>query len=45
MIDMQSYFKSLMSEIEENSVTGGGEAYLPGLDVPEKKYKAGYTKK
>jgi hypothetical protein len=34
-----------MSEIEENSVTGGGEAYLPGLDVPEKKYKAGYTKK
>ena len=24
---------------EEGSVTGGGEAYLPGLDVPEKKYK------
>jgi hypothetical protein len=30
---------------EEGSVTGGGEAYLPGLDVPEKKYKAGYTEK
>lgn len=29
----------LREEIEENSVTGGGEAYLPGLDVPEKKYK------
>ena len=24
---------------EEGSVTGEGEAYLPGLDVPEKKYK------
>ena len=24
---------------EEGSVTGGGEAYLPGLDVPEEKYK------
>jgi hypothetical protein len=45
MIDMQSYFKSLLSEIEENSVTTGGEAFLPGLDVPEKKYKAGYTKR
>lgn len=30
---------------EEGSVTGAGEAYLPGLNVPEKKYKAGYTKK
>ena len=30
---------------EEGSVTGSGEAYLPGLDVPEKKYKAGYVKK
>jgi predicted DNA-binding antitoxin AbrB/MazE fold protein len=30
---------------EEGSVTGAGEAYLPGLDVPEKKYKAGYTQK
>jgi hypothetical protein len=30
---------------EEGSVTGGGEAFLPGLDVPEKVYKAGYTKK
>jgi hypothetical protein len=30
---------------EEGSVTGGGEAYLPGLDVPEKVYKAGYTEK
>jgi hypothetical protein len=29
---------------EEGSVTGG-EAFLPGLDVPEKVYKAGYTKK
>jgi hypothetical protein len=24
---------------EEGNVTGGGEAYLPGLNVPEKKYK------
>jgi hypothetical protein len=30
--------------VDETSVTGGGEAYLPGLDVPEKKYKVGYTK-
>jgi predicted DNA-binding antitoxin AbrB/MazE fold protein len=30
---------------EEGSVTSGGEAYLPGLDVPEKKYKAGYVDK
>jgi predicted DNA-binding antitoxin AbrB/MazE fold protein len=30
---------------EEGSVTGAGEAYLPGLDVPEKKYKAGYIQK
>jgi hypothetical protein len=30
---------------EQGSVTGGGEAYLPGLDVPEKKYKAGYVEK
>ena len=29
---------------EEGSVTGG-EAFLPGLDVPEKKYKAGYVDK
>jgi hypothetical protein len=30
---------------EEGSVTGSGEAYLAGLDVPEKVYKAGYVKK
>lgn len=50
-MSMQSDFRRLMSEekdlkdleIEEMSVTGGGEAYLPGLDVPEKKYKYGYT--
>ena len=35
----------IVGEMEEMSVTGGGEAYLPGLDVPAKKYKAGYTKK
>ena len=35
----------IVGEMEEMSVTGGGEAYLPGLDVPEKKYKAGYIKK
>jgi hypothetical protein len=35
----------IVGEMEEMSVTGGGEAYLPGLDVPEKKYKAGYTEK
>lgn len=29
---------------EEGSVTGG-EAFAAGLDVPEKKYKAGYTQK
>lgn len=29
----------LREEIEEDSVTGSGEGYLPGLDVPEKKYK------
>lgn len=29
----------LREEIEETSATGGGEAYLPGLNVPEKKYK------
>lgn len=29
--------------VDEESATGAGEAYLPGLDVPEKKYKAGYT--
>lgn len=34
---------NIISGLEEMSVTGGGEAYLPGLDVPEKKYKAGYT--
>lgn len=46
MINMQSHFRRLMSEmeepqdqVEENTVTGAGEAYLPGLDVPEKKYK------
>jgi hypothetical protein len=27
------------ASFEEQSMTGGGEAYLPGLDVPEKKYK------
>jgi hypothetical protein len=36
---------NVISGLEEMSVTGGGEAYLPGLNVPEKKYKAGYTKK
>jgi len=34
----------IVGEMEEMSVTGGGEAYLPGLDVPAKKYKYGYTK-
>jgi len=34
----------IVQEVEEMSVTGGGEAYLPGLDVPAKKYKYGYTK-
>tara|TARA_R110000868_G_scaffold88724_11_gene247270 strand:- start:4751 stop:5878 length:1128 start_codon:yes stop_codon:yes gene_type:complete len=34
---------NVISGLEEMSTTGGGEAYLPGLDVPEKKYKAGYT--
>lgn len=29
----------LREEVDEESVTGAGEAYLPGLDVPEKKYK------
>lgn len=51
-MSIQSDFRRLMSEekdlkdleIEEMSVTGG-EAYLPGLDVPEKKYKYGYTQK
>ena len=28
--------------MEEMSVSSGAGAYLPGLDVPEKKYKAGY---
>jgi hypothetical protein len=32
-IHVHEYFK------EQGNVTGGGEAYLPGLDVPEKKYK------
>jgi hypothetical protein len=36
---------NVISGLEEMSATGGGEAYLPGLDVPEKKYKAGYTEK
>ena len=35
----------IVGEMEEMSVTGGGEAYLPGLDVPAKKYKYGYTQK
>lgn len=35
---------NIISGLEEMSVTGGGEAYLPGLDVPAKKYKYGYTK-
>ena len=31
-------------EIEEDgSATSAGDAYLPGLDVPAKKYKSGYT--
>jgi len=34
----------IVGDMEEMSVTGGGEAYLPGLDVPAKKYKYGYTK-
>jgi hypothetical protein len=34
----------IVGEMEEMSVTGGGEAYLPGLNVPAKKYKYGYTK-
>jgi hypothetical protein len=29
----------LREEIEEDSVTGSGEAYKPSLNVPEKKYK------
>jgi hypothetical protein len=33
----------IIEDVTEMSVTGGGEAYLPGLDVPEKKYKSGYT--
>jgi hypothetical protein len=33
----------IVGEMEEMSVTGGGEAYLPGLDVPAKKYKYRYT--
>lgn len=28
---------------EDGSVSSGAGAYLPGLDVPEKKYKTGYT--
>ena len=36
---------NVISGLEEMSATGVGEAYLPGLDVPEKKYKAGYTEK
>lgn len=35
----------IVGEMEEMSVTGGGEAYLPGLDIPAKKYKYGYTQK
>jgi hypothetical protein len=35
----------IVGEMEEMSVTGAGEAYLPGLDVPAKKYKYGYTQK
>jgi hypothetical protein len=34
--DSDYFNRRSMGEI---SVTGGGEAYLPGLDVPEKKYK------
>lgn len=39
--DFNNQFATLFlrEDIEENTVTGGGEAYLPGLDVPEKKYK------
>lgn len=33
----------IIDDVTEMSVTGGGEAYLPGLDVPAKKYKYGYT--
>jgi len=45
MESIQFEFQRLIAEqpVEETSVTGG-EAFLPGLDVPEKKYKVGYTK-
>jgi hypothetical protein len=35
---------NIVSGLGETSVTGAGEAYLPGLNVPAKKYKYGYTK-
>ena len=39
-------FIDSVHQIEEDGVvTTPGEAFLPGLDVPEKKYKAGYTQK
>ena len=31
--------------VDEEGTETGGEAFLPGLDVPEEKYKAGYTQK
>jgi hypothetical protein len=34
---------NIVSGLGETSVTGAGEAYLPGLNVPAKKYKSGYT--
>jgi hypothetical protein len=45
MDSIQFEFQRLMAEqpVDETSVTGG-DAFLPGLDVPEKKYKVGYTK-
>lgn len=35
----------IVKKVEEEGSVTGGEAFLPGLDVPEKKYKAGYTQK
>jgi hypothetical protein len=34
---------NIVSGLGETSFTGAGEAYLPGLNVPAKKYKSGYT--
>lgn len=35
----------IVKKVDEQGSVTGGEAFLPGLDVPEKVYKAGYTKK